>query len=157
MDTKLQSPQPTLLSRRRLRSNPSRLSTLTRSHDIQSITKTSSISTFPSTTVLTSLEQFPRPEMSLKLPLSTGPLPDPFAQPSAPSLIPSSFPNPMTESSPSTPGVARRSVRCISPLNYAFLRWSLSTTRSCAINGKIASNPFFRRRGSGASKRTCVM
>ena len=157
MDTNAQKPQMILLSRRHLRSNPSLSSTLTLSPDTQCITKTSSISTFPSTMGLTNTGRFPAHETLPRHPPCTGPLPDPSVLRNARSWTPSCFPNPMTESSRSTREAGKRSVRCTSPLNYAFLRWSLFTTPSFVTNGRIASNPFFRRRESDGSKRTYAM
>ena len=147
----------TLPSRKLSQSSPSHSSTHMQFQSIPSTAKTSTISTYPSTTALKSLERFPPSEMLLKQMQSTGPLQDLSAQFSFQLSTPSCCPNRTMALSHSTQEEARQSVRCISPLVFESLLSLWSITRSCEINGRIASNPFYRKRGSGGSKRAFAM
>ena len=147
----------TLLSRKLSQSSPSHSSIHMQFQSIPSTAKTSTISICPSITALRSLERFPPSEMLLKQMQSTGPLQDLSVQFSFRLSTPSCCPNPTMASSHSTQEEARRSVHCISPLVFGSLLSLWSITRSCEINGRIASNPFYQKRGSGGSKRAFAM
>ena len=147
MDIKSQKHQMTLCSRRLLLSSPSRSLTLTQFHDIPYITKTRSISISPSTMGSTSSDRFRLHEMLRKPPPNTGNLQGPSDLHSFRSSTHSCFPNPMMELSRSTREEARLSVHSTSPLVFVFPHWLSFTTPSSEINGKIASNLFFQKRG----------
>ena len=156
MDIKSQKHQMKQCSRRLLLSSPSRSSIPTLSHDTQCITRTRSISISPSTMVLTSLDLFHPREMLMKPRQNTGSLQGPSDPLSFPLSIHSCFPNPMTELSRSTREEAKQSVRSISPLVSASLHWLSFITLSSVINGKIASNPFYRKRESDGCRLMCA-
>ena len=157
MDTKLPRVQMSLPSRKLSQSSPSHSSTPMQFQGILCTVKISIISISPSTTESRSSERFHPSEMSPKLMQSTGPLQDPSAQFSFQLSTPSCYPNRMMALSHSTQVEARLSVHCISPLVFASppLLWSI--TPSCETSGKIASNPFYRKRESAGSKRAFAM